>query len=121
MFWCGNPQFRWFRRCSITAVLDKRAYLSEHVGEQNKGVLMQVKLFFRNINTLSTRLINQLTFVFITIIGVIDWITGWEQSFSVFYLIPIAIVSWHSGRRAGMSAAIYSTIASYLADYFLTI
>lgn len=66
-------------------------------------------------------IINILNFILIIVISIIDWKTGWEQSFAVFYLIPIAIVSWYCGRGAGIAAAIYSTVASYMADYFLTI
>lgn len=32
----------------------------------------------------------------------IDYITGSEMSFSIFYLIPILIVTWYSGKRTGV-------------------
>jgi diguanylate cyclase (GGDEF)-like protein len=41
-------------------------------------------------------------------VGVIDYLTGDEVALSLFYLIPIALLTWLVGRRAGIAAAVIS-------------
>jgi len=59
--------------------------------------------------------------VFILLLGAIDYLTGPEISFSLFYLLPISWVTWLAGRAAGiaLSAAGATTwlIADMLAGY----
>ncbi|HEY2982093.1 MAG TPA: GGDEF domain-containing protein, partial [Anaerolineales bacterium] len=35
-------------------------------------------------------------------LGVIDYLTGFEISFSLFYLIPVSLVAWTVGQKAGV-------------------
>ncbi len=37
--------------------------------------------------------------------GYLDFVTGWEISLSVFYLLPIGLASWYIGRWAGAALA----------------
>jgi len=46
-----------------------------------------------------------LGFVLIGIIGFLDYVTGIEWSFSIFYLIPISFAVWHIGWRTGLGFA----------------
>lgn len=39
-------------------------------------------------------------------VGLLDYLTGYEISFSVFYLIPTAFLAWRGGRKAGMFGAL---------------
>jgi hypothetical protein len=41
----------------------------------------------------------------VVILGVIDFISGYEISFSIFYLAPITFVTWLSERRLGFAVA----------------
>jgi len=54
--------------------------------------------------------------ILVSLLGIFDWYTGLEISFSIFYLLPIAVISWYTGKRAGIFLAIYSGIAWLLAD-----
>ncbi len=54
-------------------------------------------------------------FLFVLIIGGIDYVTG-DYSILVFYLIPVAFVSWYGGRWGGAAIAVASGIARYIAD-----
>lgn len=45
------------------------------------------------------------TFAATLLIGILDYLTGTEFSFFVFYFIPVGIASWGLGRRAGMLTA----------------
>jgi hypothetical protein len=51
-------------------------------------------------------------------VGVIDYLTGVELSFSVLYLIPVAFGAWYCGTRNGVIISIICAISWYLADFF---
>lgn len=52
-------------------------------------------------------------------IGWIDWATGPDIGFSLFYLIPVVIAAWHHGRAGVVMVALAATAAWFLADYLL--
>jgi diguanylate cyclase (GGDEF)-like protein len=54
--------------------------------------------------------------VILLVITWIDYITGTEISFSVFYLVPTSLVTWRLGRGAGLVLSVMSSIAWFLAD-----
>jgi diguanylate cyclase (GGDEF)-like protein len=39
-------------------------------------------------------------------LGVVDYITGFELSFSFFYLIPVTMTAWAIGRNAGLASSV---------------
>ncbi len=49
-------------------------------------------------------------------VGIGDFLTGWQLSFSIFYLIPIVLVTWFAGRNFGLVMSIASTIVWFTAD-----
>lgn len=65
-------------------------------------------------NTVLRRL---LILLIILILGVIDFATGYEYSFSVFYLIPVAIAAWYdANRKVIVTTVLGSAITWLLAD-----
>jgi len=50
-------------------------------------------------------------------IGALNYLMGVELSFSILYLIPVALVSWCGGRREGGFIALASSVAWYVADW----
>lgn len=46
-----------------------------------------------------------LGFVLVGLIGIIDYQTGYELSFSIFYLIPMSLAAWQMKRGTGMLMA----------------
>jgi K+-sensing histidine kinase KdpD len=52
------------------------------------------------------------------LIGWLDYITGYELGFFIFYFVPVAISAWYSGRRDGISVAIASAVCWYLSDLY---
>jgi len=54
--------------------------------------------------------------IMIIICGIIDYFTGVEYSFSIFYLIPITFVAFYAGRVYGLIFALISTLAWLNAD-----
>lgn len=57
-----------------------------------------------------------LAFSGIGIIAALDYWTGHEISFSVFYLLPIALLAWRIGPVAAISASLLSSVFWYSAD-----
>ncbi len=51
-------------------------------------------------------------------VGMLDYLTGYELSFSLFYLLPIALVTWFTNYKLGIAAAFVSAGAWLTADIF---
>ena len=56
-------------------------------------------------------------FLLTILVGMLDWVTGPEISFSLFYLVPIVLVSWYCGRNTGIVISLFSAMAWFLSDY----
>ena len=54
--------------------------------------------------------------VLVLLLGGIDYLTGSEFSFSVFYTLPIAIAAWFAGRRAGILTSFTAATCWLAAD-----
>lgn len=54
--------------------------------------------------------------VFTVFIGLCDYLTGNELSFSIFYLFPVALVSWYTGRKAGILLCLVAAITWLVVD-----
>jgi diguanylate cyclase (GGDEF)-like protein len=55
-------------------------------------------------------------FALLAVIFFVDVVTGHQLSISIFYLMPISMLAWHRGTRAGILAAIVCTGALLAAD-----
>ncbi len=54
--------------------------------------------------------------VLLAIVGTIDFATGYELSFSIFYAIPVGLSAWYLGRRFGLLFSILSALVLFLVD-----
>jgi diguanylate cyclase (GGDEF)-like protein len=52
----------------------------------------------------------------IMVIGLTDYLTGYELAFSLFYVFPIALTTWSTSRRYGTGVALLSTLVWLAAD-----
>jgi len=50
------------------------------------------------------------------ILGWIDYVTGYEFGFFIFYFIPVSIAAWYGGRKSAIAMACASAVCWYLAD-----
>jgi hypothetical protein len=50
------------------------------------------------------------------LIGWLDYITGYELGFFIFYFIPVAIAAWYCGYRDGICIAVASAVCWYFSD-----
>jgi signal transduction histidine kinase len=53
---------------------------------------------------------------FTVVLFILDWFSGPQISFALFFLMPIGLVTWNLGRRAGIGAALICTVATLVAD-----
>jgi signal transduction histidine kinase len=51
----------------------------------------------------------------VLLVGVLDYLTGVQISFSIFYLIPISLATWYVGLRNSVIVAVLSAV-TWLAD-----
>ncbi len=49
-------------------------------------------------------------------VGYLDWLTGYELSFSLFYLLPIALTTWMGGRGMAVASSLVSALAWFTAE-----
>ena len=55
-------------------------------------------------------------FTLIVVIGSIDFLIGYEIGLSVFYVLPIALITWFTSRRFGVAASLASALIWFNAD-----
>jgi len=44
------------------------------------------------------------------VFGIVDYLTGYEFSFYLFYLIPISLTAWYANQSLGVSSSILSAL-----------
>jgi hypothetical protein len=54
--------------------------------------------------------------VLVVLIGVLHFLSGYELSFSLFYVAPISLATWWAGRREGVAVASFSALVWLGAD-----
>jgi diguanylate cyclase (GGDEF)-like protein len=52
----------------------------------------------------------------LALVTVLDYVTGYEISFSVFYLLPVAVAAWYLGRGPGAIASGAAALAWFSVD-----
>jgi signal transduction histidine kinase len=52
------------------------------------------------------------------LVGEIDWLSGPEWSFTIFYLLPVTGAAWFSGKSHGLAVAGFSALVWLVADLF---
>ncbi len=60
--------------------------------------------------------ITLVSLVLVAVLAVIDYFTGYEMSFSIFYLVPTAFATWYGGLRRGIFLATVSATVWFLVD-----
>lgn len=75
------------------------------------------------LDGLSTAQTSVLAVCLVITLGVIDYATGYEISFSVFYTIPVAIVSWRMSAREGyfwglVSSIVWEQVNQFAGEHF---
>jgi len=53
----------------------------------------------------------------IVAVGAVDYLTGPEITFSVFYLVPVAAAAWRSGTKSAVIASVLAAIVWFSAEF----
>jgi len=75
-----------------------------------------MKRLFEKLYTLPERTILIIGFLMVALLGVIDYFSGYEMSFAIFYLLPVMFIGWFSERRYAIAVSILSGVVWYIAD-----
>jgi hypothetical protein len=70
----------------------------------------------RSASKLTSWLIKAIIFLLVLIVGIIDYVTGVEISFSIFYLFPVFLASWFLNIRTGIAISVGSAMLWFSAD-----
>jgi len=70
------------------------------------------------LDRLSRPAIVGLTFAIFAVVAVLDYVTGYEISCTVFYLLAIAIATWFAGAGFGLLMSVLSALVTSLNDLF---
>ena len=65
-----------------------------------------------------SRFVRLASVALLLLIGWLDYITGYEFGFFIFYFIPVAVAAWYCGFKDGIRIAIASAVCWYLSDRF---
>lgn len=60
------------------------------------------------LETLSKSVVVSAVISIVVILGSIDYLTGFELSFSLFYLLPVIMITWVFGRNIGLIFSVFS-------------
>ncbi|MBK8534197.1 MAG: GGDEF domain-containing protein [Candidatus Competibacteraceae bacterium] len=60
-----------------------------------------------------------IAFLSVVGIGVVDYITGSQITFALFYLFPVAIAAWFSNKNTAIAISLFSAVTWLAVDYFL--
>ena len=71
---------------------------------------------FQSLTDQPKLVITTIGLILVVLLGVLDYITGPQISFSVFYLLPISLVTWFTNLQGGIVSAIISAITWLTAD-----
>jgi diguanylate cyclase (GGDEF)-like protein len=75
-----------------------------------------IKEAARRLEALDHRLFYFILLILVTVLGFLDYVTGFEYSFSLFYLFPIALAAWFISRRSALVFSILCAAAWYLSN-----
>ena len=57
-------------------------------------------------------------FALLAIFGWVDYASGYELGFFVFYSVPVGLAAWYAGRWPGVAVALGASVTWWLADHF---
>lgn len=60
--------------------------------------------------------ITTISFVLVAVLGLVDYLTGSELAFSIFYFLPIYLVASFVGQRTGIAVSVMSALVWFVAD-----
>ena len=60
--------------------------------------------------------LSAVSLILVGVVGYLDYVTGYERSLSLFYLLPISLATWFGGLIFGLVAVLLSVVVWILSD-----
>jgi signal transduction histidine kinase len=83
--------------------------------EERQHLLMRTEAFF---GQKPPAFVLMFGLLFIAVVGVLDYYSWYSISFGLFYLMPIGLVTWHLGRRAGALMVVIAAATGLYSDIY---
>jgi len=80
--------------------------------------MSDIQAVMRLEKQINCKLVDSVSLLVLLLIGWLDYITGYEFGFFIFYFIPVAIAAWFCGKRSGLAIAFASALVWYLSDKY---
>lgn len=77
-----------------------------------------MKTLFEQLYKLSERTILYIGILMVVLLGLLDYVSGYEMSFAIFYLLPVMFIRWFSEKRYAIVISFLSAVVWYIADIF---
>ena len=74
------------------------------------------RTFLAELEKRSKPFVTVMGLALVGVVGWLDYATGRDLTFSLFYLIPISLVGWLMGRWPGILASVISALVRMIAD-----
>jgi signal transduction histidine kinase len=87
----------------------------EHAPRSDRRGLQRAEGFFEGR---SPTLVVSLGLAFLGVVGLVDHLSGPDLSLSLFYIMPVGLVTWNLGRRTGAWFVMLATLVGFVADLF---
>jgi signal transduction histidine kinase len=91
--------------------LDKVNHVDNLQTWRTKALFAGLPAFF-----LTRRWVSFVSLILVGIVGYLDYVTGYERSLSLFYLLPISLATWFGGLVIGLVVAVLSVSVWVLSD-----
>src|SRR5208337_2057277 len=72
--------------------------------------------FIQAIDRWNTALCICVAFALIGVIGAMDYVTGYQLSFSFFYFLPLFLLAWKGGRWLGLAGSLLCALVWAIAN-----
>jgi len=78
---------------------------------------MRMSISIKQFEQRSPAFVVAFAVVAVAVIGLADYVTGYEMTFATFYLFPVAVAVWFAGRVAGAVISVLSVGVWIVGDY----
>ncbi|HBX68874.1 MAG TPA: GGDEF domain-containing protein [Chloroflexi bacterium] len=68
------------------------------------------------LGSLDKKFLTFYSVVLVVLLGIIDYLSGFELAFSLFYLLPVSISAWFVGRKSALLISVLSTVSWFISD-----
>lgn len=75
-----------------------------------------LKRLLEHLDGISRTMAVVLALLLTVMLGLLDYFTGYELSFSLFYLFPVSLVAWRLGGRAGVLVSVLDALTWHFAN-----